>query len=270
MQPHGFSASRRSVARGVFLSFPVVLGLALIVAPAHGVSGRYPSLDALALMSERVELVRVVPPMDTSHAPLLVAGRLVHYRAITRIVGDGPSPGSVRLHVYGPGALPLEGDTVLVFWQIWNHPQLRDPNAPRDITVVNLTDLQRSSGQPALTGDFRVFNDRDSILATVLFRGAMLRYGCPLGDGRRLSLVDFVEGKGVIDRWMPPESAANDAANPFNVNVLITPADSTIAPSCRRLINRHLRTQGSEVPLLRRAANMALMKLRGGRSASGE
>ena len=182
-----------------------VVVLALLASPAFAPSGRYPSLDLLALTSERVELVRVVPPPDSSDASVLVGGRVVRYSVISKLIGDGPSPGSLGLD---PTSVPVAGDTLLVFWHLWSRSQLDDHSQPREITAINLTDHGRSAGMPALTSDFGVPRSSGSALAIVLLRVAMVRAGCPLGDERQLSLTDFVEGRGCVERWIPEGSEA--------------------------------------------------------------
>lgn len=244
-------------------AFFVVLGLALHPSPAFAASGRYPSLDWLALTSERVELVRVVPPRDTSSLPLLVGGRIVHYQVVMRLLGRSPSSGSVRLHVFAPELFPQEGDTLLVFWELQSRADFDDRARPRSITAVNLTHPDRSYGMPALTSDFRVARNSDSVLVIVVRRVAMIRARCPLGDQRDLSLADFAQGQGCVERWMPDDSEAADV-NPWGANVLASPADGKMSSSCRSRVARRLREIRAEgIPAVRRAATLVLQSLDG-------
>lgn len=262
---HDLDGSRRlGNPRSLLFSKPalgvlfVVLGMALHTSPALAPSGRFPSLDLLALTSERVELVRVVAPQDTSHLPIFIGGRVLHYQVVNRLLGSGPSPGSVTVHVLAQRFLPLEGDTLLVFWELRTGGDRED-----GITVVNLTDPERCDGMPALTSDFRVPHNRDSILAIVVLRAAMVRARCPLGDERRFSSLDFVEGRGCVERWMPDDSEAAEV-NPWAANVLASPADAKMLPSCRKAVARRLRAMRADgTPAIRRAAVPALQSLDG-------
>jgi hypothetical protein len=239
----------------------VAVGLTLHGPAALAASGCYPSLDLLALTSERIELVRVVAPQDTSRLPPLTSGRVVHYQVVTRLLGSGRSPGSVTLYSYSAD-VPLVGDTLLVFWELRRRMDFED--GTRYVTVVDLTDQNLSIGWPALTSDFRVARSTDSLLAIVVLRAAMVRARCPLGDERPLSLVDFVEGRGCVVRWMPPESEANDWANPMSMNQLASPADAKMLPSCRSRVAGRLRKMRADgFPVLSRAATLALLALDG-------
>jgi hypothetical protein len=254
--------SARPCAHRPFGALLVVLGIALHAPAAFAPSMEFPSLDLLVLRSERVELVRVVSPRDTSQVPIFAGGRIVRYRAVTRLLGGGPLSGSVTVHVHAPEFVPLPGDTLLVFWELWNRSDFED--GTRHLTAINLTDLERSEGWPAVTSDCRVPQDRDSVLAIVVRRAAMVRARCPLGEERSFSLADFVEGRGSAEKWMWDGCEAIDAINPMSMNVLASPADAKLLPSCRARVARHLRTIRAEgVPVIRRAATSALESLDG-------
>src|SRR5262245_29352163 len=102
--------------RALLVASFLALGANLPTLPAFGASGVYPSLETFALTSERIELVRVTAPQDTSQAPVFVGGRMVHYQVISPVLGSGRSPGSVTVHVLAHSFVPLVGDTLLVFW----------------------------------------------------------------------------------------------------------------------------------------------------------
>jgi hypothetical protein len=249
------SSRTRPHAERILGALFVVLCLTLHAPPAFAPSGRFPSLDLLVLTSDRVALVRVVSPRDTSHLSLC-SRSVVHYQVVTRLLGGGPSSDSVTVQVGTRESVPVEGDTLIVLFELRNRSDFKD--GTRYGTVVNLTDFERSGGWPAVTSDCRVPHDRDSLLAVVVLRAAMVRAGYPLGDDRRFSLASFVEGQGCVERWMLDGCEAIDVTNPMSANVLASPADGKMLPACRRGMVRHLaRMRAEDMPALSRALVLA-------------
>lgn len=215
------------------------------------------SLDMLALCSERIALVSVTSYRDSAISPYY-SDRHVRFAVDRPLLGKGPATGTFTLYVGKHDPPPLRGDTILVLWWL-SVPDPDSPEMTRHEDAFNLTHPERASWNPALTNDFRVIHNPDSIFAIVSKRIGLIQSGHPLGDDRRYSLQDFASGRGSIEAPMPGDSEAQLETGGISENSLICPADA------RTLTLQHQPGGGTDsvwVPVVRDAAHDALQLIR--------
>ena len=218
--------------RGLLISGAFLGSALLIPAGAEAKSLRLYSLEMMTLSSPQIALVRVTSVRDSWRpAPAMVGDRKVNYLVTRSLRGGVESRGSVVFFVGRGDPPPLVGDSLLVF----RGTRAELGSGPVQIYHVthtfNLSNSERAPLEWAISSDFRMIQNPDSILAAVARRLSWIRAGRPLGDGRRVTLKDFVEGRGCLERSIPQESEAQRATDFGSINSLRYPADAALLPS---------------------------------------
>jgi len=231
---------------------PVFLaGTLLSFHRADAKSVRLESLETITLASSEIALGRVTSVHDSwLPAPATFGNRTVDYVVLRNLRGKTRYSGSFVLFVHRTEPPPLVGDSLLVFD---GYRMRSEPGRPHALKVNDAFDLSRGGRPlrwPALSSDFRVIRQSDSIMALVERRLNWIERRRPLGDDRRLTLQDFAEGRGLLEDPMPEDSEAERATDYGSINSLVHPADASLLPSLMRatrdaLPERRARAAGS-------------------------
>lgn len=218
-----------------------IAAIVVVVGPLGMESRTYDSIDWLTLTSERIAVGGVVSstavPLgvpDATHQREVVDAR-VSFRVLEWLRGGGSRRDSLYWHGGGTWGLPTPGDSVIVFWQLRILIAEGRPETLRTATALDLTRLNRGDrGNIAFTNDYHVFRSAESVLRAVRERVALVESHRPLGDQRRLDVMDFAARRGALNQWMPPESEAQRATGSEIINDLVWPADARLLPALMR------------------------------------
>jgi hypothetical protein len=216
---------------------PVFLATALLsFHRADAKSARFESLETITLASSEIALGRVTSVHDSWRpAPAMVGNRTINYVVLRNLRGAKRYSGSFVLFVHRREPPPLEGDSVLVFE---GYRRLLESGPTLKVNdAFELSHGGRPLRWPALSSDFRVIRQPDSILMVVERRLKWIERRRPLGDDRRLTLLDFVEGRGLLEDSMPEDSEAEQATSSGSINSLVHPADASLLPSLMRAMS---------------------------------